>query len=426
MIRLCVREFEKLTGLPATARRQLERFDNLWAGAHGTTVFDWRWRHAPKAKSLCGVIELPGLSVEILPKIAESSSSEENDFLARKNLLYMMVLAGALPFEERDIAHFSAQKRPLFEALIAAFANRLRAELARGVERTYVVDESNKSFIKGKLLFGEQIRRNSVTRHLNYVRYDDHQVDIQLNRVLRSVATILRRLTRSDHTRSVLSRSELDLADVSRIPLTTAAIDGVHYTRNMIRFQPLVEFARLVVHQQIAGMSAGQSRTFSLLFPMERVFEGFVGNLIRRDATLLGFERSEVRLQSHGDRRHLLQDDQGRGRFQLRPDVVILRKDEGPTIVLDTKWKHLRPGATGIQRSIGQQDAYQLFAYSERYLASRNVLLYPKVAEASNMDYEGYNVAPLRRFCVRFLDLSYDLRRNKKTLRRNIAEALVE
>ena len=76
--------------------------------------------------------------------------------------------------------------------------------------------------------------------------------------------------------------------------------------------------------------------------------------------------------------RHALTDADGHSLFALRPDAVI-GEAEG-VVVLDAKWKALRPGE---EKTLGvaQSDVYQMLAYARSYGASRLILLYPWTGE---------------------------------------------
>ncbi|MCY3858458.1 MAG: hypothetical protein OXG25_06060, partial [Gammaproteobacteria bacterium] len=73
-----------------------------------------------KAGPVVGLLSVPGVSIEILPKI----SGETND--VRQSLVHMIATAFQLPISSSDLASMSVQHRDLLEILIGVFANRLR------------------------------------------------------------------------------------------------------------------------------------------------------------------------------------------------------------------------------------------------------------------------------------------------------------
>ncbi len=97
----------------------------------------------------------------------------------------------------------------------------------------------------------------------------------------------------------------------------------------------------------------------SMLFPMEELFEKYVGKHLRASLP----RSASLRMQSSSE--HLCAHV-GKPRFLLKPDFVI---DEGDRRwVLDTKWKLLDSTKVNENYLLAQSDLYQLFAYGQKYL----------------------------------------------------------
>ena len=109
----------------------------------------------------------------------------------------------------------------------------------------------------------------------------------------------------------------------------------------------------------------GGAPGFALLFPMNELFERFIGKSLRR-----ALAPRSVRLQPGG--RHALTG-------------TTIEAPEGP-IVLDTKWKRLAPReeTRGVETlsvetlGVSQSDVYQMLAYAQACGAARLILLYPR------------------------------------------------
>lgn len=424
MRRIVVREYEALPPLPALVLQRLEALDSAAIGHDRETVLDWRWRRAPRAKSSCGVLRLPDLEVEILPKLTVDIADESQTALARRNFLYMLSLSGHLPFREKDLAEVADHDLPLSEALASAFANRLFRELSRGVERAYETVDRTESFVRGRIRFSEQIRRNFGQDHLVHIRYERYQSDTQLNRILLATVKRLQSLCRSQRALAMLSRCELQFDGVSGVRLTKPAIDAVQLTRNSQRFAPLIGFARIVEAQRGVGMSGRNTETFSLLFPMEQVFERFVAALFRMELSAIGHKGAVIRTQARGDRRALLEDSGGRAHLWLKPDIVISSARGDVVAVIDTKWKQLSGGAGFGRQGVSPDDIFQLSAYARRYESSRNVLLYPRAPGVRPATYELAGSPSGQSISVRFLTLGAEIRTNRLALRQELRAAL--
>jgi 5-methylcytosine-specific restriction enzyme subunit McrC len=177
----------------------------------------------------------------------------------------------------------------------------------------------------------------------------------------------------------------------------------------------------LVLFDGTPAPQRGETPTFSLLVPMNELFEEFVARLIRRHARELGFERSSVHVQAKRRRRHLLRDEEGRQRYGLKPDVLISDSDGVTSRILDTKWKIL--GGEKNKRP-SEADIYQLYAYAHRYRCPENILLFPrsKGTERRAFALEGSEAGG--RIRIEFLDVSRDLAADRTELLRELRTAL--
>lgn len=128
----------------------------------------------------------------------------------------------------------------------------------------------------------------------------------------------------------------------------------------------LFRLARLFLEGQWQNTAAGKPTGFALLFPMNDLFEAFVGRCLQRAHAPL-----PVRLQAQGQ--FALKNQKDESLFALQPDAVV--KHRGGCIVLDTKWKELDQARNDLCVTPG--DIYQMLAYCRAYGAARAILLYP-------------------------------------------------
>ena len=129
-------------------------------------------------------------------------------------------------------------------------------------------------------------------------------------------------------------------------------------------YHQLYPLAKLILARDWQSTTTGRGEGFSLLFPMNDLFEEFIGRSLK-----IALPRTSVRLQ---DKAHYAIESPSR-RFQLRPDIVV--DDVDGKIIIDTKWKQLRPAKPNLD--VQPADIYQLLAYARAYGANRVILLYP-------------------------------------------------
>ena len=379
----------------ARAFYTLHRFDAERAGRNGSTVLDWSHPHYAKAGSWVGVLSVPGLTVEILPKL-DRDATETDDVLAhaQRNLLAMMRRAGWIRFRDADLAALSHESTTLLDLHAWIFARRLRQELNRGLDRTYITHRENLPYLRGRLREPEHSRRNLVLKHRFFVEHDELAEDHLLNQVLRAATRLLLRHTRHRLPRNLLAGLDEELAHVTLRPASQLT-GAVRFHRNNERYRPLYDFARVVLALHAPAPRSGEEHSFSLLIPMEVLFEEYFGRLLKWGAPRLGLDPGKIHLQARGHRRWLLRDaETGRSLFHLKPDVYIEPHGQFPGAVLDTKWKLLDPAKTagGVRIS----DVYQALAYRRRYAVPLIALIHPGPEALTFQGYRTHCDADLR------------------------------
>lgn len=343
-------------------------------------VFEWSDGFA-RTRQWVGVVQVPGVQIEILPKIdalvagSSGTGDEQVQYEARRNLLYMLSLSGDVPVRSRDVARLAIRQAPLSETLAAIFADRLRHELLLGPEHAYQEREANLRCFKGKMRVSRQVLHNAAHRERFYCRYDEFSQDTLMNRIFRAACRRLLEATRTPGTQDALRHCLLLLDGVDDVEIQESDFARITLTRQSERFEDVLRFCRLILSARTPTVQAGGSRTFSLLFDMNKVFERFVAAFLRRH--VLGkLPGVQIFPQAAHHKRNLMECE-GSGVLRLEPDVLV----EAPAsrLVMDTKWKLLAPGKRG-RGGVADTDLYQLYAYTRRYGCKRSVLLYPFVS----------------------------------------------
>ena len=393
---------------------QLERFDRKWGG-ESDRIFTWYADHA-RARQWVGVINIPGLQLEILPKVDAAPSSTEHlaegeeIYQARKNLLYMLAISGDVPVRSRDVAKLASRKAPLSETLISIFAKRLLTELLKGAERNYVHHEDNIRAFKGRLMINRHILKNTAHRERFYCHYDEFSEDTPLNRLFKSACRVLLKVVRTPLTQDSLRHCLIILDQVRDNAGPTKHMQEIILDRRNERFKDLYHFCRLILSNRSPTISSGKQESFSLLFDMNKVFERFVAAFIQKRVMPL---MSGYRLfpQARHNRRHLMRTHEEKGILPLEPDILI-RDRFNRYHVMDTKWKNVLPGAEHAQGGVSSSDLYQLFAYTHRYGCAQSTLLYPKIPDAKDREFhvlDHNDILCGQQINIRYVNLSRDL-----------------
>lgn len=327
-----------------------------------------------RVKNFVGVIETrQGTTIEILPKIY---TGKENDPVSaiqesRYVLLSMLRTLRDSPFKSIDKAHLNAHRMPMLEIFITMFVKEVEGIVSRGIKHFYANTEENQQFLKGRMLFSEQIRQNATRADRFFVCFDEFKANIPQNRILKTALLYAGKKSKSTRNKSMIADilCLLEEVEVSKnIASDLAKLEG--HNRLFNYYDTAISWARLFLEGKSFTSYKGKYLNTAILFPMEVLFESYVAHQLKRQYPELNI--------STQDRQHYLLTDLllQQNKFRIRPDIVV-KKQEWP-IVADTKWKVLDQNLSGKNYLISQADMYQLYAYGKKYVSNDLILIYPE------------------------------------------------
>jgi 5-methylcytosine-specific restriction enzyme subunit McrC len=402
---------------------------NKLRGPRDDKLFDVGWR-VVTATSFVGVVQLGSLAVQVLPKMHRSGlPTDECERQATANLLFLLSYTGKLRVTEPEISQLTEKSAPLSEILVWIFARRLWEAVRRELLRGYVSVEARLDVMKGRWLVAAQAQRSDGWRRDRLdVAYDEFTEDNLPNRLFNATVLGLSSLATWPDTRSYLARLRSAFADVADVTLRTEDFpEAAQWMQRHRRradeghsYRPLLEMARMFWAGAGPQPSPGRLNSFAFMFDMNQLFEEFIAMFIRRELRE-AWQACGWSLRPQSGTRHLLCDEWGSNLFKLVPDMRFQTGFGETALLLDTKYKLLDPGAD--KAGVAEADAYQMFAYKERYHCPRVVLLYPQTSESIARDFSADADSPTW-LEVRTVDLQRDLMRAKMELRQELAQIL--
>lgn len=344
-----------------------------------------------KAKNYVGIIQTKSGVLEILPKCTnldsykkeDSSSnhdkeklkryyeldniSKNNDFYEKdfkfnsKNLLInLLKTLKNSPFKKSQISCLQSSKMPLFEIFITMFLDEFDSVYKKGLMRSYVDYESNRAFLKGKLLFGEHIKQNLVHKERFFTSSDEFVLDIAPNRLIKSTLNFLKSKTSMNKFRLIKSLQMLDEVEFSK---NYEKDFSYKISRHFDYYENLLLWCKIFLKNESFMPYYGKNEAFALLFPMEKLFEDYVAYMLKK-----ANPTENIKTQSSG--KYLISKNVEKC-FMLKPDLYIENK-----MILDTKWK-IPDSDEDKKQGIAQNDLYQMFAYACKFKIYDIKLVYP-------------------------------------------------
>ena len=307
-----------------------------------------------QARNYVGVLQTKsGLTIEILPEIADKNDAERSKAVFIK----MLRTLKNFPFKSSNLASLKTQNLPLLEIFISMFLCELEALVKKGIKSDYVALEENLNFLKGKLNINEQIKRNSIHKERFYVRYSEFLSDININRIIKTTLKFLYKKSNSSKNQQKIRELLFIFDEVLECEDYKNFFAKLVINRQVKHYEQTLLWCKIFLFNNSFTPHKGDDLAFALLFDMNALFESYVGNFIKKSFPGTILQHSE---------KHLVEDPKS---FKLRPDIFLKGK-----FIADTKWKIVKS-----KDDISQADLYQLYAYGKKHECDRLHLIYPKI-----------------------------------------------
>ncbi|GEM_PF-1918527 len=339
-----------------------------------------------RAGGLVGFLQTGALSVEVFPKYVARS----NDTLdakaageARANFIGLLDFCRVYRTQPGLPRQLATEAGSLAEFMLHGMAGRLRSQLRRGVKRAYIEREEALEVVRGRILLDRQLIEGRGLPIPMRCRYERHESNTPLARLLALHALLLARRSRWSATRRIAAQATHMLPGVWPSRAYERDRAKVHFNRGNQRFEPCVRDLELLVGRRRHDI-ATQHRTpsWALSWDMGPVFERYVERVLKRTLpqddplpaiSVVGQDRVGYLASEPGEEEFKV--------FQQKPDIVATVGDER-TVIIDAKYK--RP--TNFRPS--ESDVRQVLAYAELWnrqrrigdepFCDRVVLLYPR------------------------------------------------
>lgn len=307
-----------------------------------------------QARNYVGVLQTKsGLTIEILPKIADKNDSERSKAVFIK----MIKTLKNFPFKSSNLASLKTQNLPLLEIFISMFLCELEALVKKGIKSGYVALEENLNFLRGKLNINEQIKRNSIHKERFYVEYSEFLSDIKINRIIKTTLKFLYKKSNSSKNQQKIRELLFIFDEVSECENYKNFFAKLVINRQVKHYEQTLLWCKIFLLGNSFTPHKGDDLAFALLFDMNALFESYVGNFIKKSFPGTILQHSE---------KHLVEYPKS---FRLRPDIFLKGK-----FIADTKWKII-----SSRDDISQADLYQLYAYGKKHPCDGKLhLIYPK------------------------------------------------
>lgn len=356
----------------------LETLQEQWTGS--SQLLNREGKHFLRLGSYVGYLQAPnGESFEILPK-TQLESVEQPDPLRQ---LLRRMLAASITITPREASHAVLQRRnqPLHEWIFSEFLRHLLELVCKGLRFDYhQIEDDDSAFIRGQLDVNRQLRQppGRETRfHVRYAEFSPQRIE---NRLLRTALDIVLKMTKDNNSWRQANTLSHQMAEIT--PLNGSALSNMiqwSEGKYLYAYRAIKPWCQLILENLNPDFQKGIHQGISLLFPMERLYESWVGHcfsLSLQSGYKLTTQAKSCHLLAHIPFGSSLEESW----FMLKPDFLIANSQQ--LLVLDAKWKLLDARRSDSKRKyeINQSDLYQMYAYGQKYLLGKGcmMLVYPR------------------------------------------------
>ena len=366
-------EFEKLTLHPDALGRCIVKpqLDKLYEfnDKHGNKYFTGI-RDGIRFKNFVGVIQVGGLSIEILPKAdrkvnKESFETEAMDW--QKALLRMLALTRRIKVNASSEASLKKRHNSLLDLYFELYLNEVELLLRNGLVKKYIAREGNLKKLKGRIDFPHQLRKNIVHKERFYTHHQVYDQDHLINQILLRGLVILESIV-NGKLRDKVARLCLHFPEITDNPITEKDFTNLKLSRKTTNYQDALSMAKMIILNYSPDIQGGDQQMLALMFDMNKLWEEYVYRM------LLRVKQSEWSV-SYQNSKYFWE------KKTIRPDLVITdRESKKVRYIIDTKWKVIKANDPS------DDDLKQMYAYNMYWGNERSMLLYP----GSNQEKESF------------------------------------
>ena len=317
-----------------------------------------------------------GISI-ILPKIFFDYSDEDytTELLdTKKVFLKMLSKLKNSPFLNISSAHLKTSSSfPLLEVFIENYISEVKKILRVGIKSQYVNQQENLNFLRGKIVNPLNFKHNHSNKAKFYCEFDEFSEDIVYNQLIKSTLLKLSRISKSHNNRTNILQllHHFDTVNESTDFISDfRKVNGIN--RLFINYKQAISWSEVFLMNKSFTNFSGNSKNMAILFPMERIFEDYIGYLMKTYA-----DGHEIKTQDKSY--YLVSNHKAKNKFRLKPDIVATNEDNQEQIIFDTKWKLLDESQEKKNYNISQSDMYQLYAYGKKYALNNSFSIEPKL-----------------------------------------------
>ena len=329
--------------------------------------------------SYVGVIQIGGLTIEILPKADNNEKPDEN--LWQGVLLNMLRVCRQIDVDNVSETTLKKRYNSILDVYFEMYLNEIENIIKRGLIKKYRRVQSNQLALRGKIVFTKNIQQNLVHKERFYCEHQIYDQDHLIHQILFKALKILDNLL-NNGLKDKLNRVLFEFLDFKDVNITSKHFEKLNINRKANPYRKALDIAKMLILNYSPNLTSGKDNMLTLLFDMNVLWEEYIFRI------LLKHRRKNISVSFQNKKDFWSSTNRTK---TIRPDIVIADSNTSPstTYVLDTKWK--------IRDTYNpdDNDLKQMFTYNLYWNAEKSLLLFPKINQ-DDSNFGWFHFKPLR------------------------------
>lgn len=332
-----------------------------------------------RARNYIGFIYFEDLRIEIYPKIFKNTHGISNE-LMHSHLFYWFSYCKRVKFPFNQVFLDSFEIEELPELIISLFAKQIHEVVSTQPYSSYEQVQETLLTPRGKINFDRYATQMSYCNyHLIDCDYEPFVFDNSLNRIIKYCTRLLLSRARNIETQRILNEILFVLDDVDDLVCSVQQLSTLRISPMYNDYEEVIHICQMILDNQVYSHEDYEMKNWSLLFPMELIFEEFIAGYIEEhfsDTFKVEVQKSDLYLHTSPNA------------FNIQHDILLTNRNTGEKIVVDTKYKpRWDLEKNDSKKGISQADMYQMISYAYRRGTDKVLLIYPNTSEELADDF---------------------------------------
>lgn len=331
-----------------------------------------------RARNYIGFIHFENFNVEIYPKVFRNEPQVSKELMHR-HLFYWLSYCKKVkfPFNQAFLDRFELE---LPELIMYLIARQIHEVISNRPFSAYEEVQEPLFTPRGRINFDRYaIKISYGNSHLIDCDYEPFVFDNLLNRIIKYCTRLLLSKTRIMETQRILNEIIFMLEDVDDQVCFTQQLQTIRMPSIYCDYEEIIQICHMILENQIYSYAEYEIKNWSLLFPMEYIFEDFIAGYIEKhfgDLYKVESQKSDLYLHTNPNT------------FNLQHDILLTNKQTGEMIIADTKYKpRWDLQKNDLKKGVAQSDIYQMISYAYRRGTDKVLLIYPNTSDKLAEDH---------------------------------------